>query len=393
VPATAAPTAAPAAGATPTIAPTAAPAAPAGELTVFAAASLTDAFKAMSEPFAAANGGAQVTFNFAGSDALATQINEGAPADVFASANKKQMEVVIGAGGVVSGTERTFVRNRLVVVYPKDNPAGLQSLADLAKPGVKLVLANKSVPVGGYALDFLGKASKLPEYTAAYSPTVLANVVSYEENVRAVLAKVTLGEADAGIVYSTDAATIADGSIATLEIPDPLNTIASYPIAATKNAADPALAQKFVDFVLSPEGQQILVTYGFIPTNGSATGAAPVAAPLVIEGKVAAPLTLTADAAKALPRVTATATDKGGTAQQYAGISVAALLAQVGAAPDATAVVFTGGDGYAAEVTLAKLAADPDAIIAIDENGAFRNIIPTLKPGTWVKGLAKLTVK
>lgn len=242
--------------------------APNGELTVFAAASLTDAFKEISSQFAAANNGATITFNFAGSDQLATQISEGAPADVFASANKKQMDNVIKAGEVISGTEQTFVRNRLVVVYPQENLGKLAALKDLANPGVKIVLAQKSVPVGAYALDFLTKASKLPEYTDTYSPTVLANVVSYEENVKAVLSKITLGEADAGIVYTTDAATVRDGSISTLEIPDDLNTIASYPIAATKNAANAELAQKFVEYVLSPEGQQILVKYGFIPIDG-----------------------------------------------------------------------------------------------------------------------------
>jgi molybdate transport system substrate-binding protein len=244
--------------------PTAAPAAE-NELIVFAAASLTEAFKEIGEQFGAANGGATVTFNFAGSDQLATQINEGAPADVFASANKTQINNVIKSGGVISGTERAFVRNRLVVVYPKDNPGGLTALKDLAKPGLKIVLANKSVPIGAYSLDFLGKASKLPEYTAEFSPTVMANVVSYEENVRAVLSKITLGEADAGIVYTTDAATVADG-VGTLEIPDDLNTIATYPIAAITSAKNPDLAKKFVDYVLGPEGQQVLVKYGFIPT-------------------------------------------------------------------------------------------------------------------------------
>jgi molybdate transport system substrate-binding protein len=252
--------AAPAATSAP--APTAAPAAT-GELTVFAAASLTAAFKDIGEKFGAANGDATVTFNFAGSDQLATQITQGAPADVFASANKKQMDVVITAGEIISGTEQTFVRNRLVVVYPKDNPAKLAALKDLANPGVKIVLANKSVPVGGYALDFLGKASKLPEYTETYSATVLKNVVSYEENVKAVLSKITLGEADAGIVYTTDAATVTDGSMGTLNIPNDLNTIASYPIAATKNAKNADLAKKFIDYVLSAAGQQILAKYGF----------------------------------------------------------------------------------------------------------------------------------
>jgi molybdate transport system substrate-binding protein len=262
-PATSAP---PASAATNAPAPTAASAPQTAELTVFAATSLTDAFKTIGERFGAANGGATMIFNFAGSDQLATQIGQGAQADVFASANQRQMNVVISGGDIVSGTERIFVRNRLTVVYPKDNPGEVTALVDLAKPGLKIVLANKSVPAGTYALDFLAKASKLPEYTETYSPTVLANVVSYEENVRAVLSKIALGEADAGIVYTTDAATITDGSIGTLGIPDELNTIASYPIATIKDSPNAELAQKFVDYVLGPEGQQVLAKFGFIPT-------------------------------------------------------------------------------------------------------------------------------
>src|SRR5262249_54856116 len=154
---------------------------------------------------------------------------------------------------------------------PKDNPGGVKVLQDLAKPGLKVVFAQKSVPVGQYSLDYLAKASKLPEFTAAYSPTVLANVVSYEENVKAVLSKVALGEADAGIVYTTDAATVKDGSIGTLDIPDNLNVIATYPIAVTTGSKNPELAKKFFDYVLAPEGQQVLVKYGFIPVTGSAT--------------------------------------------------------------------------------------------------------------------------
>ncbi|MFN8478359.1 MAG: molybdate ABC transporter substrate-binding protein [Kouleothrix sp.] len=369
------------------------PAATTGELTVFAAASLTDAFKAIGQQFSAANGGATVTFNFAGSDQLATQITQGAPADVFASANTKQMEVTIKAGEVISGTQRTFVRNRLVVVYPKDNPGKLSALKDLANPGLKIVLANKNVPVGGYALDFLAKASRLPEYTTEYSPTVLKNVVSYEENVKAVLSKIALGEADAGIVYTTDAATVKDGSIATLTIPDNLNTIATYPIAATKNAKNPELAKKFVEYVLGPAGQQVLVQYGFIPTTGSATGAAPTAAPLAIGGKVDKPMTLTLDAFNTLQQVEIKATDKGGTEQTYKGVLIATLLQQAGVQAGATKVVFTGGDGYTAEVALSALQADKNAIIATDQNGAFRDIIPTQMPKFWVKGLVKLDVQ
>ncbi|HEX9372724.1 MAG TPA: molybdate ABC transporter substrate-binding protein [Roseiflexaceae bacterium] len=265
---TAAPASAPAA-ATPPAAATApaagaAPATSGDELTVFAAASLTQAFKELGAKFGAANGGATVTFNFAGSDQLAQQIVQGAPADVFASANTKQMDVVVKAGEVIGGAERIFARNWLVVVFPKDNPARLQALKDLANPGVKLVLASKNVPVGGYALDVLGKASKLPEYTETYSPTVLKNVVSYEDNVKAVLSKVVLGEADAGIVYATDISRDSADKVGKLDIPDSLNTIAAYPIAATKHAKNPDLAKKFVDYVLSLDGQQILSTYGFV---------------------------------------------------------------------------------------------------------------------------------
>jgi molybdate transport system substrate-binding protein len=269
-PATLAPTAPPAATPAPAH-PTTVPASPtaaAQTLTVFAAASLTDAFNAIGKNFQAANPGTTVTFNFAGSQQLAQQIGQGAPADVFASANTAQMNVVIKSGQVISGTPRTFVRNRLVAIYPTANPGGLTKLQDLAKPGLKLVLADKSVPVGGYALDFLAKASASPDFTATYSPTVLANVVSYETDVKQVLAKVVLGEADAGIVYTTDVTPDAAAKVGRLDIPDTLNTIATYPIATIKGSANAALAQKFVDYVLSPDGQAVLAQFGFIPPTG-----------------------------------------------------------------------------------------------------------------------------
>lgn len=258
-------------GAPQATAPTEAPAAPttparSGPLMVFAAASLTDAFEELATAFEATYPGAEITYNFAGSQQLAAQLNGGAPADVFASANSRQMEAVIAGGRVEDGAAQAFVRNRLVVITPSDNPAGITTLQDLAKPGVKLILADKAVPVGQYSLDVLAKASALPGYTEAYSPTVLANVVSYEENVRSVLAKVALGEGDAGIVYTTDAALEAD-RLQQIAIPDELNTIASYPIAPVADSANPALAEAFIAFVLGPEGQAILARYGFIPVE------------------------------------------------------------------------------------------------------------------------------
>ncbi|RIK43316.1 MAG: molybdate ABC transporter substrate-binding protein [Chloroflexi bacterium] len=231
-------------------------------LTVFAAASLTEAFSAIGQEFAAANPDVKVAFNFAGSQRLAQQIAEGAPADVFASADNRQMETIIAAGRITSGTQRTFVRNRLVVITPDDNPAALTSLADLATPGVKIVFAAPEVPVGQYSVDFLEKADG--SLGAGYKEAVLANVASYEENVRAVLAKVTLGEADAGIVYTSDITRDAGDWVLRFDIPDPLNTIATYPIAPLKDSTHGAVAQRFIDYVLAAEGQAILVQYGFI---------------------------------------------------------------------------------------------------------------------------------
>jgi molybdate transport system substrate-binding protein len=372
---------------------TAAPSAQTTELTVFAAAALTDAFKEIGKNFETANSGTTVTFNFAGSQQLAQQIGQGAPADVFASANNAQMNALIKSGEVISGTQRTFVRNRLVVIYPKDNPAHIATLSDLARPGIKLVLAAKAVPVGLYALDFLAKASKLPEYTSTYSPTVLANVVSYEQDVKAVLGKVTLGEADAGIVYVTDISLDAADKVGKLDIPDSLNTIATYPIATIKDSKHADLAKKFMDYILSPDAQTVLVKYGFIPTTGSATGAAPTAAPLAIAGKIDTPMTLTGDDLKKLDQVDVKATDKGGTEQTYTGVPIAILLKNAGVQSGAQKVVFTGGDGYTAELSLTDLQADKDAIIAIDGNGALRDIIPTQMPKVWVKGLVKIDVQ
>jgi molybdate transport system substrate-binding protein len=242
-------------------------AAPTGDLTVFAAASLTDAFNEIAQGFGAAYPGSNISYNFAGSQQLAQQLGQGAPADVFASANNAQMGVAIEAGRVISGTQQPFVRNRLVVIVPGDNPGGVTTLQDLAKPDLKIVLAAPEVPVGGYSLQFLEKASASPDYTESFSESVIANVVSYEENVRAVLSKVQLGEADAGIVYTSDVTPDAAAEVTGIEIPDELNVIASYPIAPIADTANPELAQAFIDYVSGPEGQTVLAKYGFIPID------------------------------------------------------------------------------------------------------------------------------
>jgi molybdate transport system substrate-binding protein len=252
-----------------TTAPTTAPATsvPAAEqkLTVFAAASLTDAFNEIGEKFKQQNPGVTFDFNYAGSQQLRTQLEQGAVADVFASANTKEMNGAIQSGLVVSGTQKTFVRNRLAVIVPKDNPGGINELKDLAKPGLKIVLAAPSVPVGGYALTSLDKMNA--DFGATFSQTVLSNVVSQEDNVKQVVAKIQLGEADAGIVYSSDVTPAAAEKVVKLDIPDKYNVLATYPIAVLKTAPQAALAAKFVDYVLSADGQAILANWGFIPAK------------------------------------------------------------------------------------------------------------------------------
>lgn len=238
---------------------------PARTLTVMAAASLTESFTELGKTFEAQNPGVTVVFNFAGSQQLAQQLDQGAESDVFASASKKYMDAAITSKRVIQNDAKTFVTNRLVIIFPKDNPAGLAGLIDLAKPGLKLDLVDKSAPVGQYSLDFLDKAAKdAANYGAGFKDAALANVVSYETDVKAVVAKVALGEADAGIVYVTDYNAQAD-KLGKLDIPDALSSIATYPIAAISDSKNPDLAQAFVDLVLSPAGQEVMARYGFIP--------------------------------------------------------------------------------------------------------------------------------
>lgn len=236
-------------------------------LTVFAAASLTEAFTELGQQFETAHPEAAIVFNFGGSNQLAQQINQGAPADVFASANGPALETVIQAGRMDSAAPQTVAQNRLVVIFPLANPAGITALPDLAQPGLKLVLAAPEVPAGQYALDFLEKAAQTGTYGLAFKIETLQNVVSYEENVKVVFNKVALGEADAGIVYVSDMAGAGAQAVGRLEIPDSLNTLAMYPMAVLRDSPHADLAQAFVDLARSAAGQEILARYGFLPAN------------------------------------------------------------------------------------------------------------------------------
>jgi molybdate transport system substrate-binding protein len=234
-----------------------------GALTVFAAASLTDAFEAMKADLEAANPAVSITFNFGGSQALVTQLTEGAPADVFASANTAQMAAAEEAG-VIAGAPVTFVRNRLAIVTPAANPAGIVAPADLGGEGIRLVLAQPEVPAGRYARESVCAMADDPAvYGEDFVGRVAANLVSEEEDVRNVLAKVQLGEADAGIVYDSDAAAAGAG-VAVIPIPDDANIMATYPVAAVAGGNE-SIAGAFIAYLLGDEGQATLQDYGFEP--------------------------------------------------------------------------------------------------------------------------------
>ena len=232
-------------------------------LTVFAAASLKDAFTEISRNFEAAHPGVTVTLNFAGSQTLRTQLEEGASADVFASANHTEMDNAVKAGLVQDGAAQDFLTNKLLVILPANNPAGLASLQDLARSGVKVVLAADTVPAGKYARQILDKMSQDPAFDSDFGTKVLANVVSNENDVKQVVAKVQLGEADAGIVYVSDA--VAAPELMTIEIPAKLNVTAQYPISALTQTPQPELAAEFIAYVLSSQGQDVLAKWGFSP--------------------------------------------------------------------------------------------------------------------------------
>lgn len=220
-----------------------------GGVTVFAAASLTESFTRIGKDFEAAHPGAKVTFNFAGSSALATQINQGAPADVFASAAPANMKTVTDAGNA-AGTPTTFVKNQLVIAVPKGNPDGVKGLSDLTKAGVKVALCAEQVPCGAAAKKALDAAG------------VGLTPVTLEQDVKAVLSKVKLGEVDAALVYRTDARS-ASSDVEGVEFPESAGAVNDYPIVVLKGAPNRAAAQAFVEFVQSDKGRAVLSQAGF----------------------------------------------------------------------------------------------------------------------------------
>jgi molybdate transport system substrate-binding protein len=235
------------------------------ELTIYAAASLAEAFSRLGEVFESSHPNVEVVISYAGSQQIAQQLSQGAPGDLFASANAKQMENVISAGRVMSGADQELIQNQLMIILPGDNPGEIAGVRDLIKPGLRLILADKTVPVGLYSQEMLERANQQIGFGEDFKENVLGNVVSYEENVRAVLTKITLGEADAGIVYVSDAAGAQGGEdIRMIPIPEEINVTASYYIAPLSDSLEMELGLDFISLVLSPEGQDILNGYGFM---------------------------------------------------------------------------------------------------------------------------------
>jgi len=230
---------------------------PATQLTVFAASSLSKAFDQIGQDFQTLNPGIRVTFDYGSSTELAAQIQSEGTADVFASASGTAMDTVQDDPGVSNRTN--FATNRLLIITPPDNPAGIDSLQDLTKDGVQLVLAAEGVPVGDYAREVLKNAGILDQ--------ALANVVSNEEDDASVVGKITSGEADVAIVYTSDIA-VAGDTVRSVDIPDDVNVTATYPIAVVTGSPYPDQARAFASYVTTIEGQDVLEQFGFGPPGG-----------------------------------------------------------------------------------------------------------------------------
>ena len=232
------------------------------QLTVYGAASLKGALEKVKVAYEAAVPGTRLTISTDSSATLETQIEQGAPADVFLSADTKNPQKLVD-GGFAAGDLVAFAGNRLTVVVPADNPAGIRTPTDLAKAGVRIIAAGDEVPITRYASELVANLAKEAGYPAGFAAAYTSNVVSKEDNVKALIAKVELGEGDAGIVYETDAK--ASTKAATVPVPDTANVPATYAGVVVKESANAVAARAFLDWLAGPEGQRILAGFGFLP--------------------------------------------------------------------------------------------------------------------------------
>ena len=232
------------------------------ELTVFGAASLKGVLDKAKAAYETAYPGTTVAISTDSSSALEMQIEQGAPADVFLSADTMNPKKLVD-GGFADGAAVTFAGNELTVIVPTANPAGIKTPADLAKPGVKVIAAGPEVPITKYATQLVGNLAKESGYPADFAAKYAASIASKEDNVKAVVAKVELGEGDAGIVYVTDAK--ASSKVTPIDVPDTANVPATYAGVVVKASKNAAAAKTFLDWFAGPGGQAILSEFGFLP--------------------------------------------------------------------------------------------------------------------------------
>lgn len=234
------------------------------ELVVFCAASLTGAFGEMGQIYEDENG-VDVMLNFDGTQAIRTQVEQGAIADVFISANKNHMDALMAEGFMDNDTVSIFTENRMVVIVPADNPADIQSLSDLAEPGVMIITGVKDAPFGSYTLQVLDKLANDSTYGPKYREAVMSNVISQETSVSHLVSKIALGEADAGFAYQSDISPELSEQVSKVVIPDQYSVVAEYPLGRLKESENPDQAARFIEFVRSTEGRAVLEKYGFQP--------------------------------------------------------------------------------------------------------------------------------
>ena len=262
--------ASPSTSAAPSVAPTtaasasAAPSAAAVELTIYGAASLKGALEEAKAAYETANPGTTVTLSTGSSSALETQIEQGAPADLFLSADTANPKKLVDAG-LTDGAALTFAGNKLTIIVPTANPGGITTPADLAKAGVKVIAAGDEVPITKYATQLVDNLAKEAGYPADFAAKYTANIASKEEDVKAVVAKIELGEGDAGIVYVTDAK--ASTKVTTVDVPETANVPATYAGVIVKASKNAAAARLFLSWFAGPDGQAILSGFGFLPPS------------------------------------------------------------------------------------------------------------------------------
>jgi molybdate transport system substrate-binding protein len=242
----------------------ASPAAASVDLTIYAAASLKAVLAKAQTAYQAANPGTTLAISTDSSSALETKIKQGAPADVFLSADTTNPQKLVDTG-LAAGTVTKFAGNLLTVIVPMANPAGIKTPADLARPGIKVIAAGDTVPITKYATQLVANLAKQPGYPADFVAQYTANIVTREDNVAAVVAKIELGEGDAGIVYVTDAKTST--KVMTIAVPDAANVPATYGGVVVKASPNVAAAQAFLAWLAGPDGQAILASFGFLPPS------------------------------------------------------------------------------------------------------------------------------